>query len=116
MNKGRVVAQSGFVSYELHTLGWKAFQDLCGTILSEVLGQTFQTFSPGKDGGRDGAFRGTWKAQPGIDLSGSFTAQCKFTTSKGSSLSIPILADDIKKAHSLSKKGLSDNYILLIGQ
>lgn len=113
MSKARVVAQSGFVSYELHTLGWKAFQDLCGTILSEVLGQTFQTFSPGKDGGRDGAFQGAWKTQDGIDLKGSFTAQCKFTTSKDSSLSLSILTDDIRKAYSLSQVGLSDNYILM---
>jgi hypothetical protein len=53
------------VEFALHTLGWKAFQDLSATILREVLGQTLQIFNPGKDGGRDAAFVGNWTAQRG---------------------------------------------------
>jgi hypothetical protein len=35
-------AQAAEPNYELHTLGWKAFQDLCATILAEVMGQTIE--------------------------------------------------------------------------
>src|ERR1700734_4071856 len=68
-----------YPDFALHTLGWKAFQDLIGVICSDVLGQTFQQFLPSKDAGRDGAFWGTWKMSGNEALAGSFTAQCKFT-------------------------------------
>lgn len=33
-------AQGLEVSYELHSLGWRALQNLCTTIMAEVFGQT----------------------------------------------------------------------------
>ncbi len=50
--------QASDVTYELHTLGWKAFQSLCVTIVGEIWGQSIQSFFDSKDGGRDGAFYG----------------------------------------------------------
>ena len=35
-------AQATELCYELHTLGWKAFQNLCITAIGEVFGQTVQ--------------------------------------------------------------------------
>ena len=66
-------AQGQEVSYELHTLGWKAFQDLCATIVSEIWGQNVQVFSGSQDGGRYGAFNGTWKQHGGESFYVSFT-------------------------------------------
>ncbi|HXM22272.1 MAG TPA: hypothetical protein VN948_13530 [Terriglobales bacterium] len=45
------------VSYDLHSLGWRAFQQLCLTVLREILGQTVSAFLDGRDGGRDGGPR-----------------------------------------------------------
>jgi len=45
----------------LHSLGWKAFRDLCGTVLKEILGQTVLHFFDSRDGGRDGAFSEVWR-------------------------------------------------------
>jgi hypothetical protein len=104
--------QAAAVSYQLGSLGWKAFQDLCGTILAEVLGQTFETYGPGRDGGRDGAFRGTWRVGDGAELSGTFTAQCKFTA-KDAPLSKALLKEDLLKAALLARRGLADVYILM---
>src|SRR5260370_638794 len=42
--------QATHVGYELHSLGWKGFQDLCGSVTAEVLGQTVQMFLPSRDG------------------------------------------------------------------
>lgn len=100
------------VNYQLGSLGWKAFQDLCGMILAEVLGQTFQTYGPGHDGGRDGAFRGTWRVVDGAELSGAFTAQCKFTA-KEAPLSKALLREDLLKAALLARRGLADVYLLM---
>jgi hypothetical protein len=109
----RVMGQASEPSYELHTLGWKAFQDLSATILAEVLGQTIEQFLPTHDGGRDGAFFGAWSnlAEGGVE--GSFTVQCKHTSHSGNSLTVGDLADELEKAARLGDKGLSDNYLLM---
>ena len=38
------VIQANEINYALHSLGWKAFQNLCSTIMSEIWGQNIQTF------------------------------------------------------------------------
>jgi hypothetical protein len=100
-------------TFNLHTLGWKSFQDLCATILTEVLGQTFQTFSPGHDGGRDGAFRGDYHSQTGEILHGTFTAQCKFTNTPGKNLTASDITPELPKIRQLTRRGLADVYLLL---
>ncbi len=105
--------QAQEISYELNTLGWKSFQDLCVTIISDVLGQTVQSFSSVKDGGRDGAFHGTWKNKTDADMAGTFTVQCKFTSSRDKSITLSSLKDELRKARRLARNGLSDNYILM---
>jgi hypothetical protein len=106
-------AQATEVTYELQSLGWKAFQDLCLTILSEVLGQTVQVFQKTADAGRDGAFSGTWVPQEPLQLSGTFTIQCKFTGKNDTKLTLSLLSDELKKAKRLVRKGICDNYILM---
>ena len=99
--------------FRLHTLGWKAFQDLCLHILREILGQLVQVFPPGNDGGRDGAFRGTWTPKDGESLSGSFTVQCKHTSRNGHPIRPSDLREEVAKAEVLADQGLADNYILM---
>ena len=36
--------QANEINYELHSLGWKAFQNLSSTIMSEIWDQTIQAF------------------------------------------------------------------------
>lgn len=105
-------AQATEVTFELHTLGWKAFQNLCTTIIGDVWGQTIQAFFDSHDGGRDGAFRGKWRANETETLEGSFTVQCKFTAKGDKHLRAEDLKDELKKAKRLAAKGLADNYFL----
>ena len=80
MKRALPIAQSmQNLDLALHSLGWKAFQDLCVTILKETLGQTVQQFFDSHDGGRDGAFSGVWQHKPNEEFRGQFTVQCKFT-------------------------------------
>lgn len=104
--------QANEVNYELHSLGWKAFQNLCSTIVSEIWGQTVQTFFDSHDGGRDGAFKGVWNNSKEGNYSGTFTVQCKHTTKVNSILRLSDLTDELEKAKRLASKGLSDNYFL----
>jgi len=99
--------------YALHSLGWNAFQHLCGTILREVWGQTFQVFADGNDAGRDGAFYGQWKSKAKKTLSGNTTIQCKFTNRAGKSIVPSELNEELEKARHLAELGLADNYLLI---
>ncbi|MHC1623499.1 MAG: nSTAND3 domain-containing NTPase, partial [Candidatus Methanospirareceae archaeon] len=105
-------AQSSNVSYELHTLGWKAFQDLCVTVASEILGQTVQSFLPSNDGGRDGAFRGIWSPQAEEGCSGSYTVQCKYSNSDRN-LRFSDIDDELAKARRLAERDVCSNYVLM---
>jgi len=108
MNK----VQANEITYELHSLGWKAFQNLCVTVMGEIWGQVVQGFFDSHDGGRDGAFHGIWTPTAGESFQGSFTAQCKFTAKVDKCLQVSDLTDELKKAKRLASKGLADNYIL----
>ncbi|MFM4911382.1 hypothetical protein ACEUCM_20425 [Aeromonas dhakensis] len=104
--------QANEVNYELHSLGWKAFQNLCSTIVSEIWGQTVQIFFDSQDGGRDGAFNGHWENREGELYTGTFTVQCKHTTKSDSIIKLSDLASELEKAKRLAKRGLADNYFL----
>lgn len=108
------------VTYDLHKLGWRAFQDLSAVIMQTVLGQTFHAFADSNDGGRDGAFHGSWRtgadpaALPGGEaLTGATVAQCKFSAAPTGTLTPAALKDEVAKAAALHKSGLCDNYLLL---
>jgi len=109
----RPKVQATEITYELHTLGWKAFQNLCVTITGEVWGQTVQSFFDSRDGGRDGAFHGTWKPKAGESFEGSFTVQCKFTSKADRQIELSDLKEEVAKAKRLARRGLADNYFLL---
>ncbi len=104
--------QASEVNYELYTLGWRAFQNLCLTIASEIWGQSIQSFCETKDGGRDGAFYGKVTSPVEGILEGSFTIQCKFTSKQEKSLQLADIRDELEKAHGLGARGLATNYFL----
>ena len=94
-------------------LGWKAFQDLGVAVTTEVLGQTIEYFLPQKDGGRDGAFAGTWK-DTGDEISGSFCIQCKYTSDSKKALSArTFVKQESRKIKKLISRKKCDAYILL---
>jgi hypothetical protein len=84
--------------YDLHNLGWNSFQQLCLTITREILGQTVESFLDAGDGGRDGAFTGTWKATGPEHLKGPFVIQCKYTSKINYVLRTFDLSDEVEKA------------------
>lgn len=97
--------------FALGSLGWKAFQDLCGTILGEILGQTVMAFRPTRDAGRDYAFEGTWAPRHGEALAGHFVIQCKF---KAPGVFYPSdLSEDLPKVRRLVRDGRCDSYVLM---
>ena len=100
-------------TYDLHSLGWHSFQQLCLSITRSILGQTVESFLDSNDGGRDGAFSGTWIPSGTEDLSGRFVIQCKFSSKRDHNLRLSDLSDEVAKAGRLAKLGHSNCYLLL---
>lgn len=99
--------------FQLHTLGWHSFQQLCLSVTREILGQTVQSFLDTNDGGRDGAFSGVWSQKHGESLSGRFVIQCKFSNRAGYALTVSDLSDEFVKAQRLVMRGECDVYVLM---
>lgn len=107
------VSAPTYTRYDLHSLGWKAFQDLCLTMLSVQLGQAVQRYSPLHDGGRDGAFVGTWHPIPSLQLKGETVVQCKYSNRRAPTLTFSSFRQDLKSVKELWRRHRRDNYILL---
>lgn len=101
------------ITYDLHSLGWHSFQQLCLTVTREILGQTVESFLDSNDGGRDGAFSGTWSPRGAETLNGRFVIQCKFTSKKYANLHAADLCEEVEKARRLVDKSLCDIYVLI---
>ena len=99
--------------FRLETLGWKSFQDLCGTIASTLMGQGNQVFSQGVDGGRDGAFSFDWSPSEGFMLSGNTVIQCKHFSSADKGVTPSTIYEELDKIDLLVKRGLCENYVLM---
>ena len=99
--------------YDLHKLGWESFQRLCLTVTREILGQTVASFLNSHDGGKDGAFAGTWTGNGAEDLSGQIVIQCKFTSKREHNLTESDLSEEFEKAKNLVDKGVCDSYVLM---
>lgn len=100
-------------NFNLHSLGWSSFQQLCLTICREVLGQTVQSFLDSNDAGRDGAFAGTWTPKEGLTYSGQFVIQCKFSAKAGARLTKTGISAELPKVRALVADGLCDIYVLM---
>ena len=100
-------------SFSLYQLGWRDFQQLCHTVLREILGQTVVSFLDVRDGGRDGAFSGRWSPTPAVSFEGEFVLQCKHTSIAGTKITLSDLQEELDKAERLTKAGRCDIYVLV---
>ncbi|WP_432035428.1 hypothetical protein [Streptomyces cucumeris] len=110
-------------SYRLHTLGWRAFEDLALAIIREILGPTVVSFAEGSDGGRDGAFYGDWEPDPKAPapfggpgasrLKGPFVLQCKFVQNESDTLKPSDVTGEVKKVSRLAAEQICSTYVLM---
>jgi hypothetical protein len=100
--------------YNLHRLGWSAFEDLCTQVMRLVLGETCTRFAPGADGGRDGWFQGqaTKQLSTQNQLDGSFVVQCKHTSLARAYLQSAALSKEIEKVKKIAAR-TPCHYILI---
>ena len=103
-------AQGGWSDLALHTLGWKAFQDLCSQVCAEVLKRPVEIYREAQDGGQDAVFL----SKRMIDgIPSPATIQCKFSSKSNNRLARSDLKTEEDSIRKLVKLGEANTYILM---
>ena len=102
-------AQAYHVDFALHTLGWKAFQDLCAQVLEEELTCTVGVYREAQDGGQDAVFQ---LARPSV-LETVGTAQCKFSSKRDQRLRASAISEELEHDKQLVAKGMASVYYFI---
>ncbi|MGR4872223.1 restriction endonuclease [Variovorax sp. LARHSF232] len=97
------------VDFALHTLGWKAFQDLCAQIMEEELRTTVSVYREAQDGGQDAVFLA--KSPDGFTVVG--TVQCKFSGKRDQRLRPSDINDELEHVEQLVAKKMASVYYFI---
>ena len=101
-------AQGPWADLALHTLGWKAFQDLSAHICEEILRRPVEIYREALDGGQDAAFFSRVRLSSTETLEG--TVQCKFTSEPRRSFKLSDATDEEDNIKRLVLEGHADFY------
>ncbi|MBN5078132.1 hypothetical protein [Stenotrophomonas maltophilia] len=93
----------------LHTIGWRAFQDLCSQVCEVVLGRPVEIFREAQDGGQDAVFL----IPSGMDAPPIGTVQCKHTSDAMRALKLSDLTAELENIQELVKAGQADTYAFM---
>lgn len=93
----------------LHTIGWRAFQDLCSQVCEVVLDRPVEIFREAQDGGQDAVFL----IPSGPDGPPIGTVQCKHTSDAMKALKVSDLTAEIANVEELVKAGQADTYAFM---
>lgn len=102
-------AHGPYTDLALHTIGWRAFQDLCSQVCEVFLGRPVEIFREAQDGGQDAVF--LIPSQGGEQKIG--TVQCKHTSEAGKALKLGDLSAEIGNIEELVKDGQADTYAFM---
>ncbi|MFG6565856.1 hypothetical protein ACGYLI_16690 [Sulfitobacter sp. 1A13421] len=95
----------------LHTIGWRAFQDLCSQVCEVVLSRPVEIFREAQDGGQDAVF--LIPSSPDARAPAIGTIQCKHTSEARKALKAGDLSGEIEHVEELVHAGLADTYVFM---
>ncbi|QQN68692.1 restriction endonuclease [Comamonas sp. Z1] len=101
-----IETQAYHADFALHTLGWKAFQDLCAQVMEEELQTTVSVYREAQDGGQDAVF--LTKSPDGLTAVG--TVQCKFSSKPDQRLRPSDITGEIEHVEQLVAKQMARVY------
>jgi len=110
-NEMNIQVNGPYADLALHTLGWKAFQDLCAQVCAESFNATVAVYREAQDGGQDAVFLLTQKNSD--DRAEEATVQCKFTSKVGEPLRANALHSEIPAIKDLVKSGRAHSYYFI---
>jgi hypothetical protein len=105
------MAQGGNPELALHTLGWKAFQDLCSQVCEEVLKTTVSIYREAQDGGQDAVF--ILKSKTSGESSSIATVQCKFSSDPKRRLKLGDINEEVENIKRLVTEKNADTYYFM---
>lgn len=94
---------------ELHTIGWRAFQDLCSQVCEVVLRRPVEIFREAQDGGQDAVFL----IPSGAHSTRVGTVQCKHTSDASKALKLSDLKPELDHVRILVSAGQADTYVFM---
>jgi len=106
--------QGPIVDLAIHTLGWKAFQDLCAQVCAEVWNKTVSIYREAQDGGQDAVFLTRGNTQE--DDSEEATVQCKFSSKAEQRLRVSDIESELETVRELTAAGRAKSYYLITSQ
>lgn len=101
-------AQAYNVDFAIHTLGWKAFQDLSAQVCEEHLGRTVSIYREAQDGGQDAVF-----LLPAEGDVKEATVQCKFSGKADQRLKAGDIASELQTVEQLVADGKASTYYFI---
>ncbi len=109
ISDNKLQAQAALVDLALHTLGWKAFQDLCAQVFEEVLKIPVSIYREAQDGGQDAVLL----FEKHNEVAKRGTVQCKFTSDAKRRLKLSDLTGEKDSVRALAKNGDADTYYFI---
>ncbi|MBF5095423.1 hypothetical protein F1643_14300 [Azospirillum sp. INR13] len=104
------VAHGPWSDLALHTIGWRAFQDLCSQVCEVVLGRPVEIFREAQDGGQDAVFLIPAKD---VERDAIGSVQCKHSSEPGKTLRLSDLTPELDHVRELVRLGQADTYVFM---
>lgn len=105
------IAQGPLTDLALHTLGWKAFQDLCAQVCGEILKIPVSIYREAQDGGQDAVFYGRGHCDGEIPM--EVTIQCKFSSKLDQRLRPSDINSELATVRALVEEGKAKAYFFI---
>lgn len=105
---GLAHAEGPWSDLAIHTIGWKAFQDLCSQVAEEVFKRPVQIYREAQDGGQDAVFLAK-KDEGDVDA----TIQSKYSSDPKRRLKPGDLTAELDSVKALVESGQADTYVLM---
>lgn len=94
----------------LHTIGWRAFQDLCSQVCEVMLQRPVEIFREAQDGGQDAVFLIPAEQPIAVPIG---TVQCKHSSDATKALRVYDLNPEIDHVRELVAAGQADTYVFM---
>lgn len=103
--------QGPYADLALHTMGWKAFQDLCAQVCAEALNTTVSIYREAQDGGQDAVF--FVQKVVGGNQANEGTVQCKFSSKVDKRLRPSDVEPELDVVRKLVEAGRAHTYYFM---
>lgn len=110
LSKTSARAEGPYSDLALHTIGWKAFQNLCAQVCEEEFGQPVEIFREAQDGGQDAVFLIPSKTKGAVAVG---TVQCKHVSDHTKQLKLSDLTPELNHVKTLVSNGQADTYVFI---